>query len=100
MSNMRKIAEHNNAPVDTQQVLKDMLDQVNEEVKGGLDSTSVDVAVALDTKMNERVEAAFKKHWNDQLRAWVESRIQEEVADAATKLGKRIGELLGKRGEL
>lgn len=100
MSNMRKIAEHNNAPVDTEQVFKDMLDQVNAEVKDGLDSNSLDVAIALDTKMNERVEEVFKKHWNTQLRRWVEQRIQEEVAEQATLLGKRLGELAGKRGML
>lgn len=92
--------EHNNAPVDTEQVLKDMFEQVTEEVKEGLDSKSVDVAAVLDDKLNERVEAVFKKHWNDKLRIWVESRIQEEVASLGLHLGKRIGELTGTRGKL
>ena len=96
----RKIAEHNNAPVDTEQVFKDMLEQVTNEVKDGLDDKSLDVAIALDTKMNERIDAVFKKHWNVKLRNWVERRIQEEVAEAATKLGKRIGELMNERGKL
>ncbi len=87
-------------PVDTEQVFKDMLEQVTNEVKDGLDDKSVDVAIALDVKMNERVEAVFQKHWNEKLRNWVESRIQEEVADAATKLGKRIGELMNERGKI
>lgn len=96
----RKTAEHNNAPVDTQQVLKDMMEQVTNEVKDGLDDKSVDVAIALDNKLNERVDAVFTHHWNKTLRAWVERRIQEEVADQATLLGKRLGELMGSRGKL
>lgn len=96
----KKIAEHNNAPVDVEQVLKDMFDQVTEEVKEGIDNNSVDVATILDNKVNERIDAVFKKHWNETLRKWVEARITEEVADQAVLLGKRIGELMGKRGEL
>ena len=96
----RKIAEHNNAPVDTEQVLKDMFDQVTEEDKEGIDKNSVDVATILDNKVNERIDAVFKHHWNETLRKWVEARITEEVADQAVLLGKRIGELIGKRGEL
>jgi len=97
---IRKIAEHNNAPVDTEQVLKDMLEQVTEEVKDGFDSKSLEVAIALDDKINERVENVFKKMWNDRLRMWVEKRIQEEVAELGTKLGKNIGQMLGDRGKL
>ena len=48
----------------------------------------------------ERIDEVFKHHWNTQLRKWVETRIQEEVADQATLLGKRLGELAGKRGTL
>lgn len=92
--------EHNNATVDAEQVLKDMFEQVTNEVKDGFDSKSVDVAAVLDDKLNERVEAVFKKHWNDKLRNWVESRIQEEVASLGLHLGKRIGELTSTRGEL
>mgnify|MGYP003350276191 CR=1 FL=1 len=96
----KKIAEHNNAPVDTEQVLKDMFDQVTQEVQEGIDKNSVDVATILDNKVNERIDAVFKHHWNTTLRKFVETRIQEEVAEQATLLGKRIGELIGKRGEL
>jgi uncharacterized protein YdaU (DUF1376 family) len=100
MTTIRKIAEHNNAPVDTEQVLKDMLEQVTNEVKDGLDDKSVEVAIALDVKMNERVDAVFQKHWNEKLRNWVEKRIQEEVAELGLKLGKSIGELMSDRGRL
>ena len=98
--NTKKIAEHVNAPVDTEQVLKDMFDQVTEEVKDGIDNNSVDVATILDSKVNERIDAVFRHHWNTTLRRFVEQRIQEEVADQATLLGKRLGELAGKRGTL
>ena len=91
---------HKHHPVDTEQVLKDMFDQVTEEVKEGIDSNSVDVATILDNKVNERIDAVFKHHWNTTLRKWMEQRISEEVADQATLLGKRLGELAGKRGEL
>ena len=92
--------EHKHHEVDTQQVLKDMFDQVTEEVKDGIDNNSVDVATILDSKVNERIDAVFRHHWNTTLRRFVEQRIQEEVADQATLLGKRLGELMGKRGEL
>jgi uncharacterized protein YdaU (DUF1376 family) len=87
-------------PVDTEQVFKDMLEQVTNEVKDGLDDKSVEVAIALDTKMNERIEAVFQKHWNEKLRNWVEKRIQEEVADLGLRLGKNIGELMNARGKI
>jgi uncharacterized protein YdaU (DUF1376 family) len=87
-------------PVDTEQVFKDMLEQVTNEVKDGLDDKSVEVAIALDTKMNERIEAVFQKHWNEKLRNWVEKRIQEEVADLGLRLGKYIGELMNARGQI
>ncbi len=87
-------------PVDTEQVFKDMLEQVTNEVKDGLDDKSVDVAIALDDKVNERIDAIFKRHWDMKLRNWVEKRIQEEVADLGTKLGKNIGELMSQRGRL
>lgn len=96
----KKVAEHNNAPVDTEKVLKDMFDQVTQEVKEGLDNDSVEVAAILDSKLNERIDEVFKHHWNTTLRKWMEQRISEEVADQATLLGKRLGELAGKRGEL
>lgn len=89
-----------NTHVDTEQVLKDMFEQVTEEVKEGLDNNSIEVAAILDSKLNERIDAVFKKHWNEKLRGWVEKRVQEEVADQATILGKRLGELVGKRGTL
>lgn len=89
-----------NKHVDTQQVLKDMFDQVTQEVQDGIDNNSVEVAGILDSKLNERISGVFKHYWNTELRGWVERRIQEEVADQATLLGKRIGELMGKRGEL
>jgi uncharacterized protein YdaU (DUF1376 family) len=87
-------------PVDTEQVFKDMLEQVTNEVKDGLDDKSVEVAIALDTKMNERIEAVFQKHWNEKLRNWVEKRIQDEVADLGLRLGKNIGELMSQRGKI
>lgn len=87
-------------PVDTEQVFKDMLEQVTNEVKDGLDDKSVEVAIALDTKMNERIEAVFQKYWNEKLRNWVEKRIQEEVADLGLRLGKNIGELMNARGKI
>jgi len=87
-------------PVDTEQVFKDMLEQVTNEVKDGLDDKSVEVAIALDTNMNERIEAVFQKHWNEKLRNWVEKRIQEEVADLGLRLGKNIGELMNARGKI
>ncbi len=96
----QKIAEHNNAPVDTEQVLKDMLEQVNAEVQDGLDSHSVAVAAVLDDKLNERIDTVFRHHWNNQLSQWVEKRIQEEVAELGTKLGKNIGQLMGDRRKL
>ena len=96
----QKIAEHNNAPVDTEQVLKDMLEQVNEEVRDGLDAHSVEVAAVLDDKLNERIDAVFRHHWNDKLSQWVEQRIQEEIAELGTKLGKHIGQLMGDKGKL
>lgn len=70
------------------------------DTKDGLDQDSVDVALLLEEKIKERIDELFKKHWNETLRKWVEQRICEEVADQATLLGKRIGELVGKRGEL
>jgi len=93
-------AEMNNAPVDTEQVLKDMLEQVTNEVKDGLDDKSVEVAIALDGKINERIDEVFKHHWNTKLRNYVNTRISEEVAEQATLLGRRLGELQGNRGEL
>jgi hypothetical protein len=96
----QKIAEHNNVPVDTEQVLKDMLEQVNAEVQNGLDSHSVEVAGLLDDKLNERIDTVFRHHWNDKLRQWVEQRIQEEIAELGTKLGKNIGQMMGDRGKL
>ena len=92
--------EHKHHEVDTEQVLKDMFDQVTQEVQEGIDNNSVDVATILDSKVNERIDAVFRHHWNTTLRRFVEQRIQEEVADQATLLGKRLGELMGKRGEL
>ena len=92
--------EHKHHEVDTQQVLKDMFDQVTQEVQEGIDNNSVEVAGILDSKLNERISDVFKHYWNTELRKWVERRIQEEVADQATLLGKRLGELMGKRGEL
>ena len=100
MNNMKTIAEHNNHPVDTEQVLKDMLEQVTNEVKEGLDSKSVDAAVVLDSKVTEWIDEIFQKHWNNKLRNWVEKRIQEEVADLGLRLGKHIGELMNERGRL
>lgn len=91
---------HKHHPVNTEQVFKDMLDQVTEEVKDGFDSKSLEVAIALDDKINERVENVFRNLWNDKLRMWVEQRIQEEVAELGTKLGKNIGQMLGDRGKL
>lgn len=91
---------HKHHSVDTEQVLKDMLEQVTTEVKDGLDDKSVEVAIALDGKMNERIDAVFQQHWNAKLRNWVEQRIQEEVADLGLKLGKQIGELMNDRGKL
>lgn len=91
---------HKHHPVDTEQVLKDMLDQVTDEVKDGFDSKSLEVAVALDDKINERIESVFRKMWNEKLRTFVEKRIQEEVAELGTKLGKNIGQMLGDRGKL
>lgn len=70
------------------------------DTKDGLDQDSVDVALLLEEKIKERIDELFKKHWNETLRKWVEARICEEVADQATLLGKRLGELAGKRGEL
>lgn len=70
------------------------------DAKDGLDQDSVDVALLLEEKIKERIDELFKKHWNETLRKWVEARITEEVADQAVLLGKRIGELIGKRGEL
>ena len=90
----------NNAPVDTDQVLKDMFDQVTEEVTNGMDEDSVAVATILDGKINQRIDAIFREHWNTVLKKWVNARISEEVADQALLLGKRLGELQGKRGEL
>lgn len=93
-------AEMNNAPVDTEQVFKDMFEQVNQEVANGLDADSVAVATILDDKINQRIDAVFREHWNNTLKKWVNARISEEVADQALLLGKRMGELHGKRGEL
>lgn len=96
----RPVAEMAHHDVDTQQVLDDMFEQVNKELKDGPDSTSVDVAVVLDDKINQRIEDAVKRVWNAKLRNWVEQRVQEEVADLGLKLGKRVAELLGERGKL
>ena len=94
------MTEHKHHDVDVEQVLKDMFDQVTQEVQDGIDNNSVEVAGILDSKLNERISDVFKHYWNTELRKWVERRIQEEVADQATLLGKRLGELMGKRGEL
>jgi len=91
---------HKHHEVDTEQVLKDMLEQVTNEVKDGLDDKSVEVAIALDGKINERIDEVFRHHWNTKLRNYVNTRISEEVAEHATLLGKRLGELQGNRGEL
>jgi hypothetical protein len=97
MSN-KEPAEMNNAPVDVEQVFKDMFDKVTEEVTNGLDNDSV--ATILDDKINQRIDAVFREHWNTTLKKWVNTRISEEVAEHATLLGKRLGELQGNRGEL
>ena len=96
----KESAEMNNAPVDTEQVLKDMFDKVTEEVTNGLDNDSVAVATILDDKINQRIDAVFREHWNRTLRNYINTRISEEVAEHATLLGKRLGELQGNRGEL
>ena len=93
-------AEMNNAPVDVEQVFKDMFDKVTEEVTNGLDNDSVAVATILDDKINQRIDAVFREHWNTTLKKWVNARISEEVAEQAMLLGKRLGELQGNRGEL
>jgi len=54
----------------------------------------------LDGKINERIDEVFRHHWNTKLRNYVNTRISEEVAEHATLLGKRLGELQGNRGEL
>ena len=64
------------------------------------DADSVAVATILDDKINQRIDAVFREHWNTTLRKYVNARISEEVADQALLLGKRMGELHGKRGEL
>jgi hypothetical protein len=94
------MAEHNNAPVDTEAVLKDMFDQVTKEVTNGLDDDSVEVATILDSKINERIDAIFRHHWNTRLRSYINARISEEIAEQAMLLGKRLGQLNGSRGEL
>jgi hypothetical protein len=93
-------AEMNNAPVDTEQVFKDMLEQVNQEVADGLDKDSIEVATILDGRINERIDEVFRHHWNSKLRSYINTRISEEVAEQALLLGKRLGELNGRRGEL
>lgn len=94
------MAEHNNAPVDTEAVLKDMFDQVTKEVTNGLDDDSVEVATILDSKINERIDEIFRHHWNTRLRSYINARISEEIAEQAMLLGKRLGQLNGSRGEL
>ena len=99
---------HEQAPFVFPQTLEALqyMDDVRQNRSGvngnfqGIDKNSVDVATILDSKVNERIDAVFKHHWNTTLRKFVETRIQEEVAEQATLLGKRIGELMGKRGEL
>jgi hypothetical protein len=91
---------HKHHEVDTEQVLKDMLEQVTNEVKDGLDDKSVEVAIALDNKINERIDEVFRHHWNTELSRWVEKRIQDEVSDLGLKLGKNIGELMKVKGTL
>jgi hypothetical protein len=99
MSN-KEPAEMNNAPVDTEQVFKDMFEQVTQEVADGLDKDSVEVATILDGRINERIDEVFRHHWNSKLRNYINTRISEEVAEQALLLGKRLGELQGNRGEL
>lgn len=98
---MKEPVEMNNIPVNTEQILKDMVAQVEAEAiaKDGFDSDSVDAALILEGKMDERIKNAVAHAWNTQLRTYVESRIQDEVAELGTRLGRQIHQLVnGTRG--
>lgn len=92
----REAGTHNNAPVNTEQVLKDMMEQVEAEhkVKEGFDKDSVDAALLLEGQMDKRIRDAVAQAWNDQLRRYVETRIHEEVADLGMRLGRQIHQIV------
>jgi hypothetical protein len=59
----------------------------------------VDTALLLEGEMDKRIREAVAHAWNNQLRTYVETRIQEEVAELGTRLGRQIHQLVnGEKG--
>ena len=58
------------------------------------DDEAVDVALTLEERMEQRVEELVKKVFDRRIRVWIETRIQAEVADLGTRLGKNIADLV------
>jgi hypothetical protein len=98
---MKEPAEMNNVPVNVEQVMKDMVAQVEAEevAKTQFDKDAVDTALLLEGEMDKRIREAVAHAWNNQLRTYVETRIQEEVAELGTRLGRQIHQLVnGEKG--
>jgi hypothetical protein len=93
---MKEPAEMNNAPVNVEKIVEDMLVQVEAEdaAKALFDKDAVDTALILEGEMDKRIREAVAKAWNERLRTYVETRIQEEVAELGTRLGRQIHQLI------
>jgi hypothetical protein len=71
---------------------------MNEEDK--VTDEALDAGLTIEGMLDKRFDDLFKKKWNSNIRPFVMQMINDKVAEEALKLGRQIGEINGKRGEL
>ena len=64
------------------------------------DNEAADVALTLEDKMNERFDELFRKSYNTTILPRIKALIQQESAQLALDLGKRMGQLMNSEGNI
>jgi len=59
-----------------------------------------DAGLTIEGQLNERFDELFRQTWNARIKPFVLQMINEKIAEEAMKLGKQLGEIHSKRGNL
>ena len=65
-----------------------------------LDEEQLAAGLTIEGQLDKRFDELFRQTWNSRIKAFVMQMINEKVAEEAMKLGKQLGELTSKRGDL
>jgi len=73
---------------------------MNDELDPQLDNEQIAAGLTIEGQLDARFEEMFMAKWNSFILPWVKNRINQEVGEAALKLGKQIGDLVGRDGKI